>query len=186
VHGAPIGSGGGGGATDGPPALGTAQDALQLTLKIIDFGLSKTMGEADLTRSGGVGSPAFMAPEVSRSCACIGSPCLRYCVHGASIELLLWAWWHPGAVFERERRQAPRGQLTVARLLRLGREVQVKNAPHAPHHTTNCSEQKRPTLLPLSCLAGLSIPVHVVLLMWSVSHAAHTGCPRPQPARHRR
>jgi hypothetical protein len=25
------------------------------------------------------------AAEVSRSCACIGSPCLRYCGHGASI-----------------------------------------------------------------------------------------------------
>eukprot|EP01047_Picozoa_sp_COSAG01_P019109 COSAG01_NODE_1053_length_11913_cov_4.198307_6_plen_79_part_00 len=26
-----------------------------------------------------------MAAAVSRSCACIGSPCLRRCVHGASI-----------------------------------------------------------------------------------------------------
>jgi hypothetical protein len=32
-------------------------------------------------------------PEVSHSCACIGSPCLKHCVHGAAIggtEPLTW------------------------------------------------------------------------------------------------
>eukprot|EP01047_Picozoa_sp_COSAG01_P033062 COSAG01_NODE_2417_length_7736_cov_7.862511_6_plen_121_part_00 len=31
------------------------------------------------------GTAAAAAAAVSHSCACIGSPCLRHCVHGASI-----------------------------------------------------------------------------------------------------
>jgi hypothetical protein len=33
----------------------------------------------------GGGGGGAAAAAVSRSCACIGSPCLRLCVHGASI-----------------------------------------------------------------------------------------------------
>jgi hypothetical protein len=33
----------------------------------------------------GACAPACPGPSVSRSCACIGSPCLRHCVHGAPI-----------------------------------------------------------------------------------------------------
>eukprot|EP01047_Picozoa_sp_COSAG01_P032970 COSAG01_NODE_2405_length_7756_cov_2.156589_2_plen_87_part_00 len=29
--------------------------------------------------------PTWASPAVSHLCACIGSPCLRHCVHGASI-----------------------------------------------------------------------------------------------------
>jgi hypothetical protein len=31
------------------------------------------------------GGPPAPSAAVSRSCVCIGSPCLRHCVHGASI-----------------------------------------------------------------------------------------------------
>jgi hypothetical protein len=67
---------GGGGAINSGAGAGPA---------LFDGVLTEVLAPKLLGGGGGGGGGGFSALFVSRSCACIGSPCLRHRVHGASI-----------------------------------------------------------------------------------------------------
>eukprot|EP01047_Picozoa_sp_COSAG01_P066410 COSAG01_NODE_9162_length_2532_cov_2.386354_2_plen_132_part_00 len=88
---------GGGGAVAAEAALAQREGRLVQCEKLLPMPGAGNGGErqgqqAKQETARGLGSfqrssfvDRVVAAAVSRSCACIGSPCLRHCVHGASI-----------------------------------------------------------------------------------------------------